>query len=57
MDRNELAVMLDTLIKQAERTLHLLDEESEDRTQARVRVMTITMHDLCNEADVEPYKI
>lgn len=57
MDRNELAVMLDTLIKQAERTLHLLDEESEDRTQARVRVMTITMHDLCNEADVKPYKI
>lgn len=57
MDRDELAVILDTLIKQAERTLHLLDEESEDRTQARVRVMTITMHDLCNEADVEPYKI
>lgn len=57
MDRNELAVILDTLIKQAERTLHLLDEEPEDRIQARVRVMTITVHDLCNEADVQPYKI
>lgn len=50
MDREELAVILDTLIKQAERTLQFLEHEVDDRIQARIRVMTTTIKDLQNEA-------
>jgi hypothetical protein len=50
MDREEVAVILDTLIKQAERALQVLEEETDDRIQARVRVMTTTITDLQNEA-------
>lgn len=50
MDREELAVILDTLARQAERTLQLLDEEPMETTQARIRVMNLTMRDLQDEA-------
>jgi two-component sensor histidine kinase len=50
MDREELAIILDTLARQAQRTLQQLDEEPTETTQARIRVMMLTMRDLQNEA-------
>lgn len=50
MDREELAIILDTLARQAQRALQQLDEEPIETTQARIRVMMLTMRDLQNEA-------
>lgn len=53
MNTEELTIILETLVRQAQRAVNQLGEEPEETTAARIRVMTTTLKDARSEMGLD----